>query len=73
MCTVFVDGTLQLVHLPLFQSLDPSLLKILDARLFVNKCNGSCNNINDPYATLCVHDIVKGMNIKVFNLISRIN
>ena len=22
----------------------------------VNKCNGSCNNINDPYAKLCVPD-----------------
>ena len=27
----------------------------------VNKCNGSCNNINDPYATLCVPDIVKNI------------
>ena len=25
----------------------------------VNKCNGSCNNINDPYAKLCVSDIIK--------------
>ena len=25
----------------------------------VNKCRGSCNNINDPYANLCVPDIVK--------------
>ena len=23
-----------------------------------NKCNGSCNNINDPYAKLCIPDIV---------------
>ena len=34
----------------------------------VNKWSGSCNNINDPYATLCVPDIVKNMNIKAFNL-----
>ena len=39
----------------------------------VNKCIGSCNNINDPYAKLCVSDIVKNINVKVFNLISRIN
>ena len=24
----------------------------------VNKCSGSCNNINDPYAKLCVPDVV---------------
>ena len=39
----------------------------------VNKCRGSCNNINDPYAKLCVPDIVKNINVKVFNLMSRIN
>ena len=25
----------------------------------VNKCSGSCNNINDPYAKLCVLDVVE--------------
>ena len=25
----------------------------------VNKCNGNCNNINDPYARICVPDVVK--------------
>ena len=25
----------------------------------VNKCSGSCNNINNPYAKSCVPDIVK--------------
>ena len=25
----------------------------------VNKCSDSCNNINDPYAKLCVPDVVK--------------
>ena len=39
----------------------------------VNKCIGSCNNINDPYAKLCVPDIIKNRNVKVFNLMSRIN
>ena len=38
-----------------------------------SKCSGSCNNINDPYAKLCVPDVVKNINIKVFNLISRTN
>ena len=39
----------------------------------VNKCNGSCNNINDRYAKLCVPDVVKNINVKVFNLVSRTN
>ena len=39
----------------------------------VNKSSGSCNNINNPYAKLCVPDVVKNMNIKVFNLMSRAN
>ena len=38
-----------------------------------SKCSGSCNNINDPYAKLCVPDVVKNLNVKVFNLISRTN
>ena len=37
----------------------------------VNKCSGSCNNINDPYAKLCVPDVVKNINVKIFNLMSR--
>ena len=36
----------------------------------VNKCGGSCSNINDPYAKLCVPDVVKNINVKVFNLMS---
>ena len=39
----------------------------------VNKCSKSCNTINDPYAKLCVPDITKNINVKVFNLMSRIN
>ena len=39
----------------------------------VNKYSGSCNNINDPYAKLCVPDVVKNINVKVFNLIPRRN
>ena len=39
----------------------------------INKCSGSCNNINDPYTKLCVPDVAKNLNVKVFNLMSRIN
>ena len=33
----------------------------------------SCNNINDPYWKLCVPDVVKNINVKVFNLMLRAN
>ena len=37
----------------------------------VNKCSESCNNINDPFAKLCVPDTTK--NVKVFDIMARIN
>ena len=38
-----------------------------------SKCSCNCNNINDPYAKICVLDVVKDLNVKVFNLMSRTN
>ena len=37
-----------------------------------SKCSGNCNNINYPYAKICVPDI-KNSNVKVLNLMSRTN
>ena len=37
----------------------------------IRKFSGSCNNINDPYAKLCVRDVVRNINVKVFDMISR--
>ena len=39
----------------------------------INKCSGNCNNVNDPYARICVPDVVKNLNVKVSNLMSRNN
>ena len=40
----------------------------------INKCNGSCNNAtDDTYAKLCVYDVVKNINVKLFNLVPRTN
>ena len=39
----------------------------------INKCSDNCNNINDPYARICVPDTVKDLNVKVFNLITLTN
>ena len=38
-----------------------------------SKCSDSCNNNSDPYAKLCVPAVIKNLNVKVFNLISRTN
>ena len=39
----------------------------------INKCKGSCNTVNDPYAKLFVPDTIKTINVKVFNLIPKAN
>ena len=38
-----------------------------------SKCSGSCNIINHPYEKICVPDVVKNLNVNVFNLMSRAN
>ena len=38
-----------------------------------SKGSSSCNNISNTHAKLCVPDIVKNLNVKVFNLMSTIN
>ena len=39
----------------------------------MNKCSGTCNNINNPYAKICVPDVIKDLNVRVFNLMSKTN
>ena len=38
-----------------------------------SKCSGNYNNINDPYTKICVPDVVKDLNVKVFNVMLRTN
>ena len=42
-------------------------------RVKTSKWSGNCNNINNPFAILCVSDIVKNLNVKVFNIVSGTN
>ena len=35
-----------------------------------SKCCGSCNNFNDPYAKMCVPDVVRNLNDEVFHLMA---
>ena len=39
----------------------------------ISKFSGTCNDINDLYSTICVPDVLKILNIKEFNLMSRTN
>ena len=41
--------------------------------VLVNKYNGSCNMLDDPMAKLCVPNIVKRVNMKVYNFLIRLN
>ena len=47
-------------------------IRIYPFGISINKCSGSCD-INDPYAKLCVPNVVENINVKVFNLSSRSN
>ena len=38
--------------------------------IHINKCKGSCNIINDPYAKICVPDEIKNTSVKVLDLMS---
>ena len=41
--------------------------------VLVNKCSGSCNTLDDPMAKVCVPNIVKRVNMKVYNFLMRLN
>ena len=41
--------------------------------VLVNKCSGSCNTLDDPMAKMCVPNIIKGINMKVYNFLMRLN
>ena len=39
----------------------------------VNRCNGNCNNITNPYSRVCVPDISKNVTLKIFDLMTLTN
>ena len=47
--------------------------EVINFSIKTSKCSASCNIINDPYPKICVSDVVKGLNVKVFNLMPRTN
>ena len=41
--------------------------------IHVNKCSGSCNTLDNPIEKLCVPNVIKGLNIKVYNFLTMLN
>ena len=41
--------------------------------VLVNRCSGSCNTLDDPMTKLCVPNIIKRINMKVYNFLMRLN
>ena len=41
--------------------------------VLVNKCSGSCDTLDDPMARLCVPNVIKRINMKVYNFLMRLN
>ena len=41
--------------------------------VLVNKCSGSCDTLDNPMAKLCVSNIIKRINMKVYNFLMRLN
>ena len=41
--------------------------------VLVNKCSGSCNTLDDPMAKLCVPNIVRRVNMKVYKFLMGLN
>ena len=40
--------------------------------VLVNKCSGSCDTLDNPMAKLCVPNIIKRINMKVYNFLMRL-
>ena len=41
--------------------------------VLLNKCSGSCNTFDNPRAKLCVPNIIKRVNTKVYNFLMMLN
>ena len=39
----------------------------------VNKCSGSCNTLDNPIEKLCIPNVIKGLNMKVYNFLTMLN
>ena len=42
-------------------------------KIKVNRCVGSCNNINNPCSKVCIPDVIKNITVKMFDLTNLTN
>ena len=42
-------------------------------KVLINKCSRSCNRFDNPMAKMCVPNIIKNINVKVYNFFMRLN
>ena len=42
-------------------------------KIKVNRCVGSCNDINSPHSKVCIPDITKNVTVKMFDLMTLTN
>ena len=41
--------------------------------VLVNKCSGSCNTLDNPMTKICVPNVIKRVNMQVYNFLMRLN
>ena len=41
--------------------------------VLVNKCSGSCNTLDNPMTKLCISNVIKRVNMQVYNFLMRLN
>ena len=50
------------------------LVKVYFIRvMLVNKCNGSCNTFDNPMEKLCVPNVIKRVNMQVYDFLMMLN
>ena len=69
---VMGDGVTQVIHDTTFY-VEENYWRNFTDNVLVNKCSGSCDTINNPMAKLCVPNIIKRINMKVYNFLMMLN
>ena len=58
---------------PTLIDLNPVELNYYSFIISLDKCNGSCNAVDDFFARICIPSDTTDKNVKVFNMITRTN
>ena len=53
--------------------LNPDALHYYPFMISLDKCDESCNNVEDPFVGICFPNKIENVNLKVFNIIKQIN